>query len=448
MATAKRRASIPLADRLRQNGHAFNFYQAIRLALRLHPDRVPVGHLGPPNKEAVRLYGVHELVSPEASVASIQSEAPYPRQEPSAVPLHLRTPSGLSDAYNPCALPNVYTEEIRKALDLHQNPCLAEFIDLFNHRLLSLEYRAWEKSRFYVRYEREPLRERSRLMLTYWVYSFMGLGTSGFTERLHFPDRWLLQYAGFLLPISRPAESLKRLVQSFFGVNTEVDQFQGKWCTVSLRDRASLGSRGSRLEEGPVLGDKTWYQQATLRVRLGPLSLGEFRSFLPGRRRFGQLVEFLNHYTRRNFNQIEVELVLKAEHVPPCRLRALGEPLAVLGCLAWLGSRGVSRSREPVAVVFRSTEPRALLRVLVEVSLRSIRERLRTGTQVQMSWTEAVVGSLMRSCPNAREERMHVEAVVKDLVERRIRGLLQDRSELPGSIQVQMRNNEIAFEVQ
>ena len=52
---------------------------------------------------------------------------------------------------------------------------LAAFLDLFNHRLISLFYRAWEKYRFAVAYERG---EDDRVHRSY-LFHLIGLGTRG-----------------------------------------------------------------------------------------------------------------------------------------------------------------------------------------------------------------------------------------------------------------------------
>ena len=59
---------------------------------------------------------------------------------------------------------------------------MAEFFDIFNHRLISLFYRAWAKYRFFIGYE-----SGEQDMLTPKLMDFLGLGTPGLKSRTSYP---------------------------------------------------------------------------------------------------------------------------------------------------------------------------------------------------------------------------------------------------------------------
>ena len=68
-----------------------------------------------------------------------------------------------------------------------------DFFDLFNHRIISLFYLAWEKYRFSVAYEREGLDPFSHHLM-----DLIGMGTPGLQNRLPVLDDSLLYYSGLL----------------------------------------------------------------------------------------------------------------------------------------------------------------------------------------------------------------------------------------------------------
>ena len=108
-------------------------------------------------------------------------------------------------------LPLFYTKllmERRKAGDR----TLAAFLDLLNHRLISLFYRAWEKYHVIVPYERGEDDRFSRSL-----FHLIGLGTRGLRDRHDFPDEALLFYAGHFARRRRPAVVLEDVLRDAFG---------------------------------------------------------------------------------------------------------------------------------------------------------------------------------------------------------------------------------------
>ena len=152
-------------QRLFDEGSAFDFFQAVRSCIGLHPDRARVGRAGPPAQEAVRFRVLPSLSFPPSSIHELRARRPgAARSRRMTVSfLGLTGPSGV--------LPRHYTEQLLPARTRPQGPengALRDWLDLFNHRMISLFYRAWEKYRFWIAHERggrqrgEPTRSRTR----------------------------------------------------------------------------------------------------------------------------------------------------------------------------------------------------------------------------------------------------------------------------------------------
>jgi type VI secretion system protein ImpH len=444
MAGPQWRTNPALSALLFQWGDRIELHQLIRLIHCLHRDRVPIGYTGPVRKEPVRLYGVHELISPTASVKAVSSDPPYRRRERSPIPIHVLTPSGLADGYNPCSLPAAYIEQVRRALDVERNPVVAEFLDLFNHRLLSLEHRAWEKPRFYIRYERKPEVQRSRQTLSGWLYALAGSGFQSLAERLHIPDRVLLRYAGLLLPSARPGANLRNMINDLFGVAAEVVELRGRWYPVGRQDRASLdASPRVPLREGLILGARIWYQQASFRIRLGPLSFAQYQSFLPGTRNFANIVELAHHYTRRTFDEIEIELTISENELPSCELSG-GNKRPQLGRISWLLKRSQSMFPPVRSAVFRSTELAAVVRHRVEEALLRVRRSLDLEKRLQLAWSEDAVQVLAAKC-GREPDPARIAPVVLTMVERPLLALLDAHEDRPARADVQVNHGKLSF---
>src|SRR5262245_44942531 len=139
MAAARGGADAPLERTLFDEPYRFDFFQAVRLLQRLDPGRAPVGRDGPPAKEVARFHVRPGLAFPASAIDRLgRPEGPESPPAMTVNFLGLTGPSGV--------LPHVYTDLIQ-ARQRAGDPSLGAFLDLLNHRLLSLFYRAWEKHR-------------------------------------------------------------------------------------------------------------------------------------------------------------------------------------------------------------------------------------------------------------------------------------------------------------
>jgi type VI secretion system protein ImpH len=237
-------------------------------------------------------------------------------------------------------LPLFYTLLAEERARAHDG-AMVDFLDIFNHRFVSLFYRAWERYRFPVSYERDGSDR-----LTHHLLDLLGLGTAGVRRRLPVPDETLLAYAGLLAPAQRPAEALRQLLAEYFGVPVEVEQFVGDWYPLAESTRCSLGDeRGdsARLGRGAVVGDEVWDQQARVRIRIGPLARRDYERFLPT----GCTYESLRALVHLFDGQLDFEcqLVMARDEVPACEVGVDAEPAPALGWTTWL--RASSFARDP-----------------------------------------------------------------------------------------------------
>jgi type VI secretion system protein ImpH len=183
MAATGRVSATPVGTveaRLFDEGFAFDFFQAVRLLERLFPERRPVGREGPPDAEVVRFRALASLSFPASTVYELLRAAD--EREPPAMRvtfLGLTGPSGV--------LPTHYTDLLLRLAREAKGPekrALADWLDLFNHRLIALFYRAWEKYRFRLAYERGEASRAEPDAFTLCLFSLIGLGTPGLRGRL------------------------------------------------------------------------------------------------------------------------------------------------------------------------------------------------------------------------------------------------------------------------
>jgi type VI secretion system protein ImpH len=312
---------------------AFGFFQAVRLLERIHPDRSPVGEWGDPADEVAR-FRVNPTISfPASEIHDLRIDEDG-RARMAVNFMGLTGPIGV--------LPHFYTLMMAESRRTQQ-PVLADFLDMFHHRMVSLFHRAWEKHRFTVRYEKtgtDPLREH--------LLDLAGLGLEKWRGMLPVPDDTVAFYAGLVLLQQRGAIALEQLIADYFGVPVEVQQFVGSWHPLPVRDQTAIDDEGlgesGRLGLGAVAGDQIWDQQARVRIRIGPLPREQFDTFLPTGSASGELRGMVRFFGHEQYD-VEMQLVLQGDDVPGCRLgdESTDQPL---GWSTWIRSTAFKRDAD------------------------------------------------------------------------------------------------------
>ena len=115
----------------------------------------------------------------------------------------------------------------------------------------------------------------------------MGVAPASLRNRDAVSDEAKLFHAGALIRQVRNAEGLAAILQQFFRVPVQIEEFVGHWLGLSVGERTRLGREGATLGSGTVLGSRVWDRQHKFRIRLGPLCLDQYERFLPGPTRLG-----------------------------------------------------------------------------------------------------------------------------------------------------------------
>ena len=330
MATESGRADASVADTLFAEGYRFDFFQAVRVLERLYRHRAAVGRGARPGDEVVRFQTHPSLAFPPSAIHEVKEAKEPGRPVAMTVAfMGLTGPLGV--------LPHHYTELILERAR-QKDSTFRDFLTLFDHRLISLFYRAWEKYRAPIGYEHARTRDEGLDAVSTCLFDLVGMGTAGLRGRFQaLADESLLYYAGLLGQRPRSATSLQGLLHDYFGVPVQVSQFRGRWLTLSEdgKSRLGRGEHGGSAVGSAVLGGRVWDQQAGFRLRVGPLDLAQFHDFLPSGTAFAPLAELARFFVGQELD-FDVQLLLRAAEVPRCRLGDTGPRGPRLGWSTWL----------------------------------------------------------------------------------------------------------------
>jgi type VI secretion system protein ImpH len=315
--------------------YRFEFFQAVRLLERMQPDKQPVGRTGTsPLKEVVRFRSRASLDFPPSELYEItRRDGALDDGDESSPPEMVVAFMGLTGPLG--VLPSHYTEMVADRAR-YKDTALWEFLDLFNHRMLSLFYRAWEKYRFPVAYERG---EQDRF--TEYLFDVIGMGTRGLRGRLGLADDGLLLYGGLVAQRPHSASAVEAILGDRFSAPAHIRQFAGQWLKIEEDSVCRLGAANSQLGISTIVGTRVWDDQSKFRVVFGPLTLNKFAALLPSGTDFQPATNLARFLAGMEFD-FDMQLTLRADEVPDCRLTHATTgttPPPMLGWTTWLKTR-------------------------------------------------------------------------------------------------------------
>lgn len=337
MAPRQRRPSSSVIAQLQKKTYAYEYVQAVRLLECLTPDSVPLGEGVFPDQEAVAFQSRIFLDWPSGDLYALE-------KSPKASPAYTLSVNflGLAGAQGPLPLP--LTERL---LDNQRRKDTAgiAFLNIFNHRLLSLVYRIRKK--YNVGLQRKEPQETP---LAASLFALMGLREHSLRHRLKIPDRALLCYAGLLWQYPRSLKGCEVLLKDYFKVPVQILPFKGKWRILESHEHTRIGFSGSlnTLGETAALGKRVWDSTGFFHIQIGPLSWEMFQGFLKGGALYDALRELLTLYFPL-FQDFIIGLILKPSERPQC---LLGNQ-SLLGWSTWIGHS--QKTDDPVCLYIQGS---------------------------------------------------------------------------------------------
>ncbi|AQU83642.1 MAG: type VI secretion system baseplate subunit TssG [Halomonas sp.] len=305
-ATAPDVARAPLFNRARR----YEFFQLVELLHRQHGDDLEQRHGGSvPVFQRVRYKSSASLGFPGSDVLALTANdsGQYEMQVSFL---------GLQGAQSP--LPSYYLEALAHE-SAHQEGAAGDFLDFFNHRLLTLMHRSWRKYRHYVRYQNDAQDGFSAT-----VFALVGLADSNL--RGETPINWskMLAYAGLLAGRSRSPDVVCGIVSHCFDLaQVEIRQWVPRWVDIPLDQRSRNGISGMTLGGDMVSGGRVVDVSGKFALCLRGLSLERLRDFLPDGEEHQPLKTLVNFVLREPL-AYDLELELLESEVKPMRLGDAG----------------------------------------------------------------------------------------------------------------------------
>jgi type VI secretion system protein ImpH len=237
-------------------------------------------------------------------------------------------------------LPLVFTEMLLSSRR-QKDPAPAEFLDIFNHRLLHLLYSA--KKKYEPALGHRPLTE---IPIWRFVDACASLGRTD-----HGPsssDALWPKHAALVGSAPRSIATLFTMLKERVGIAFEARQFMGAWLNLPVSDQASLGNPKSHQSPSTLgihatLGRKAWHQGGAIMLKATHVMPNDFFKLLPG----GALHQKIHWLIQRHQSSHQrVCLEISIQH-PNHLTNGLGHRQGPrLGLSSWLSNHARAKSKE------------------------------------------------------------------------------------------------------
>jgi type VI secretion system protein ImpH len=322
MAPKSRAEIASVIQALADQPYRFDFFHAVRWLENGRADHPRVGESRRLQDDPVRFHQHVSLGFPPSALHSYREDGGSDQSLPSLWVNFL----GLLGPGGP--MPLSITEYVYNRVYNLGDRTLAAFLDIFNHRMISLFYRAWARGQQTVSHDRPD-----DDWFADYIGSFLGIGSKPFQRRDVLPDCLKLYYAGRLSCPTKNAEGLQAILEDHLGLPATIEEFAGQWVTLARHDRCQLGGSAPevRLGETLILGARFWECQQKFRIRLGPMTYQDYMALIPGGASLSRVAAWVRFYLGDELGW-EVQLVLHAQEVRPVCLGQQGR----LGWSCWL----------------------------------------------------------------------------------------------------------------
>lgn len=311
--------ALALFEALEQRPWAFHLFAALRRLECAFNEHARLGESTRPADDAIRLAQEPSLAfSPHPIAAFDRTGQGAPRLVTDFFGLF--GPNG--------ALPQHLSEYARDRARNSKDETFARFLDIFQHRMLSLFYRAIANTEPAVSYDR-PESDR----FAKYVGALFGQGLVATQRREVVDDRAKLHFAARYAVGPRNAEGLAAILEGYLAVEARIEELVGEW--VDLQDAWLWRLGGERaLGRSTTIGTRAYLGQSKFRIILGPLDGDRYQRLLPRGDLHRALLALVRGYVGDAL-AFELRLVLNEQAMPPFSLGGTGR----LGRDSWLGSR-------------------------------------------------------------------------------------------------------------
>lgn len=282
MDSVERSSTAFVVKRLFTHPYEFSFLQAVRLFQKLLPNGNVIGDTLTPTEDPITFSSRYTYSLPSSDIYRVHVSEGKPVIEVNF--WNIAGPHG--------ALPSPLSEKVDERMR-EGDFALKEFLDIFNHRLLSIYYCVAQKHSF-------VLSPKSSIQTTAGHMMCAVAGVDPEKEGYsNVSTAALARYSGIIWQRPRSAAGLEQILSDYFQVPIHIEQFVGSWVDINRRQRSFMGikrGRNHKLGRTTFLGKRFWQSNHHFVVNVGPLTSEQFHLFIPTGAAYGEMCDMIKFY--------------------------------------------------------------------------------------------------------------------------------------------------------
>ncbi len=278
-----------------------NFYRFCQLLEQSQPDKPVTGSTWQVKHEPVRFRPHPGMGFPASEIKALETA-----EQPHLPPTVRVTFMGLYGTESP--LPTHYIDDITQQREGYE--VTADFLDIFNHRLIAQYYRIWRKYSYPASFEEGGKDNTSQYLL-----GLAGLGIDGCAQNIATPaSRFLALLPVMLLP-GRTAEGMASLVR-LLAPGTQAKIWHHDKRRVPLKKPLAMSvSQPVTLTNRPVMGHYATDVNSQVLMQLTTSDPAEVQGWLPGGDLLTDLMALLHVYPGSRFD-VRLQLCVARSLLP------------------------------------------------------------------------------------------------------------------------------------
>lgn len=188
-----------------------------------------------------------------------------------------------------------------------------EFLDVFNHRFISLFYRAWADAEPCVSHDREQhdgFKDKVNALS----------GEESPAQDAFNQNKHVHQYlAGLFSQKNRSSTVLSQLLSEFLSLDVSIKPFAGRWYDLNAQELTRLGEKNSTLGVDCIAGARTFQRSFNFAITIGPVDYSEYLGLLNNNQRLESIIELTQKAVGQEY-EFTIDIVLKPYQTKPSQL--------------------------------------------------------------------------------------------------------------------------------